>query len=125
MCPLSIADPLQSLITWVVVAYVVLTEKMPSMHKAYHVIAVLALDGFLVIMWLATFAAVAAKRAGYIYDVDVSSCYSDGSLVDSKTCFTKRGVILFESGLAMMAAIAGLGALVWYVCPAARCARID
>jgi len=114
-----------SLITWVVIAYVVLTEKIPPMHTAYHIIAVLALDGFLVIMWLATFAAVAAKRAAYIYDVDVDSCYSDGSLIDSKTCFTKRSVILFESGLAMMAAIAGLGALVWYVCPAARGAGMD
>lgn len=95
------------------VAYVVVTEKFPGARAAYHVIAVLSLDGFLVILWLATFAATAAKRAAFIYDVDVDSCYSDGSLINSKTCFTKRSVILFESGLAMMAAIAGLGALVW------------
>lgn len=109
----STTDSQQSLITWVVIAYIVLTEKLPSAHQAYNIIAVLALDGFLVIMWLATFAAVAAKRAAFVVDVDVGSCYSDGSLIDSKTCFTKRGVILFESGLAIMAAIAGLGALVW------------
>jgi hypothetical protein len=48
----------------------------------------------------------------------VSNCFDDGGLIDSKTCFRKRsllkrGVILFESGLAMMSAMAGLGALVW------------
>lgn len=105
----------QSLITWVVVAYVVLAEKIPSLHKAYHVVAILALDCFLVIMWLATFAAAAAERARYVYDVDVDGCYSDGSLIESKTCVTKRSVILFKTGAAMLAAIAGLGALVWCV----------
>jgi len=102
-----------SLITWVIVAYIVITEKIPSLHKAYHIIAVLSLDGFLVIMWLATFAAAAAERARYVEPIQVDECYSDGSLIDSMTCFRKREVILFKSGAAMFAAIAGLGALVW------------
>lgn len=67
----------------------------------------------MVILWLATFAAVAAKRARFIVDVSVSSCSDNGSLIDSKTCSRKRGVLLFKSGMAMMSAIAGLGALVW------------
>jgi hypothetical protein len=73
----------------------------------------MVLDGFMVILWLATFAAVAAKRAQFVVDVSVSNCYDDGSLLDSKTCFKKRAVILFKSGQAMMSAEAGLGALVW------------
>lgn len=90
-----------------------MAEKIASLHKFYNVVAVLVLDGFLLFMWLATFAAAAAKRARYVYDVDVSSCYDDGSLISSKTCVRKRDVILFKSGLAMFAAVAGVGALVW------------
>ncbi|KAG9254844.1 G-protein coupled receptor protein [Emericellopsis atlantica] len=104
-----------SLITWVVVAYVVLTEKLPALHKAYHIIAVLALEGFMVIMWLATFAAVAAERARYVVRVQTYGCFDNGSFLDSKTCLTRRddNVLLFKSGAAMLAAIAGLGALMW------------
>lgn len=68
-------------------------------------------------MWLATFAAVAARRATFNIDVNVRGCVDDGSAIDSKTCFTKRDIekraILFKSGGAMMSAIAGLGALMW------------
>ncbi|KAL2211391.1 hypothetical protein CC79DRAFT_1363695 [Sarocladium strictum] len=102
-----------SIITWVIVIYILVTEKVRSCHQAYHIIAVMVLDGFMVILWLATFAAVAAKRAQFVVDVSVSNCYDDGSLLDSKTCFKKRAVILFKSGQAMMSAEAGLGALVW------------
>lgn len=104
----------KGLFTWIIVAYIVVTEKIPSLHKAYNIIAVLALDGFLVILWLATWAATAAKRARYTVDVNVSHCSDDGSMIDSISCGVyKRGVILFKSGMAMLAAIAGLGALVW------------
>lgn len=101
------------MITWVVIAYIVLTEKVTPLRKLYHIIAVLVLDGLMVVLWLACWAAVAAKRAKYVYSVSVDNCYDDGSLVGSKTCFRKRSVIFFKSGLAKFAAIAGLGALVW------------
>lgn len=74
----------------------------------------LAIDGLFMILWLAAWAATAARRAKYIYNVNVNNCSDDGSLLNSKTCqIAKRGVILFKSGMAMLAAVAGLGALVW------------
>lgn len=68
----------------------------------------------MMVLWLATFAAAAARRSKYTVSVVTDGCVDDGSLLDSTTCnVVKRGVILFKSGLAMLAAIAGLGALVW------------
>ncbi|KAM0197822.1 hypothetical protein ACHAPQ_006073 [Fusarium lateritium] len=107
-----------AIITWIVIAYAVLTEKITSFRSAYHIIAVLCLDGLMVILWLAAWAATAAQRAKYVVPVNTYGCYDDGSLKDSKTCnIFKRddddNVILFKTGLAMLAAVAGLGALVW------------
>ncbi|CAM1504583.1 Fc.00g021740.m01.CDS01 [Cosmosporella sp. VM-42] len=104
-----------SLFTWLAVAYILLTEKISGLRNAYNVIAVLVIDGLLMILWLAAFAATAARRAKYVYDVSVGDCSDNGSLIDSKSCsvFGKRAVILFKSGMAMLAAVAGLGALVW------------
>lgn len=112
----------QSLLTWLGIGYIVLTEKIVGFRGAYHIIAVVVVDSLLVILWLAAFASMAAKRAAYVVPVSVSNCYDDGDLVNSKTCVRRRAidqmmkrsdVILFKSGLAMTAAIAGLGALVW------------
>lgn len=102
-----------AIITWIVTMYAILSEKVPTLHHIYHVVAVIVLDGVMMILWLATFAAVAAKRAKFVYNVSVDACFDDGSLFNSKTCFKKRDVILFKSGGDMLAAIAGLGALVW------------
>lgn len=74
------------------------------------------------ILWLAAFASMAARRASYVYTVSVGDCTDNGDLLDSKTCSTARSlehlekrnnVILFKSGLAMTSAVAGLGALMW------------
>jgi hypothetical protein len=99
-----------------------LTEKLPALRSLYHIIAVLCLDGLLLVLWLAAWAATASRRAKYVVPVNVGGCYDDGSLIDSKNCsivFKRDGenVILFRTGLAILAAIAGLGALVWYVAP--------
>ena len=90
-----------------------MTEKIRACHEAYHIVAVMVLDGVMVILWLATFAAVAARRATFTVDISVNGCFDDGSTFNSKTCFRKRDVILFKSGADMLSAIAGLGALVW------------
>ncbi|KAK5992434.1 hypothetical protein PT974_05838 [Cladobotryum mycophilum] len=106
------------LITWLAVKYIILSERLSVLRPFYNIIAILVIDGVLVILWLATFAAVAARRASFKFNVRVDGCFDDGSLFNSKTCFTKRqlmkrGVILFKSGQGMLSAIAGLGALVW------------
>lgn len=106
-----------SIITWVILFYVLFTEKITCWHKAYHVIAVIVLEGFLIIMWLATFAASAARRATFSVPATVSGCIDDGSAVNSKFCYRKRELekraYLFKSGQAMFSAIAGVGALIW------------
>ncbi|PTB68721.1 G-protein coupled receptor protein, partial [Trichoderma citrinoviride] len=102
-----------AIITWLVVLYAILSERVSTLHQIYHVVAVIVLDGVMMILWLATFAAVAARRAKFVFNVTVDGCFDDGSLFNSKTCFKKRDVILFKSGGDMLAAIAGLGALVW------------
>ncbi|GKU21595.1 unnamed protein product [Fusarium langsethiae] len=107
-----------AVITWIVVVYTVFTEKIPAIRSLYHIVAVLCLDALMLILWLAAWAATASRRAKYVVPVTVGNCYSDGSLIDSKNCsvFYKRdgeNVILFKTGLAVLAAIAGLGALVW------------
>ncbi|KAG6101911.1 hypothetical protein E4U30_000687 [Claviceps sp. LM220 group G6] len=106
-----------SVLTWIIVLYFLLTEKISSWHKAYHVVAVLALEAFLVVLWLATFAAAAARRASFKVQASTSYCYDDGSYINSLYCFRKRALekraVLFKSGQDMFSAIAGLGALVW------------
>ncbi|KAL2675623.1 hypothetical protein Neosp_011813 [[Neocosmospora] mangrovei] len=110
-----------SVLTWLAVAYVVFTEKIPSLRGAYHILAVLIVDGLLIILWLAAWAATASRRSKYVVPVTVGDCYDDGSVVNSKSCdvvfkraiHTKRDVILTKIGLAMLSSIAGLGALVW------------
>jgi hypothetical protein len=102
-----------AIITWIISLYAILTEKVPTLNEFYHIVAVIVLDGVMMILWLATFAAVAAKRAKFVFNVSVDGCFDNGSLFNSKTCFKKRDVILFKSGGDMLSAIAGLGALVW------------
>ncbi|KAI9170848.1 hypothetical protein HJFPF1_00322 [Paramyrothecium foliicola] len=80
-------------ITWLVVTYLLLTEKVAALQVAYHIIAVLSLEGFMIIMWMATFAAAAALR----------SSAGAGKDVQSWT----------DKGLAELSAIAGMGAVVW------------
>ncbi|RDA85930.1 hypothetical protein CP532_0804, partial [Ophiocordyceps camponoti-leonardi (nom. inval.)] len=52
-----------AILTWLAITYMTLTERLPSLRTGYHIVAVLALDGLLVILWLAAFAALAARRA--------------------------------------------------------------
>ncbi|GKT97147.1 membrane-associating domain protein [Colletotrichum tofieldiae] len=100
-----------SLFTWIIVLYAVLTEKIPSFRKLYHTYAVLALDLFLVILWLATMGASAARRATFVVPV-TASCSSDGSTINSGRCtILKRYIVMGKGALAMFAAIAGLSAL--------------
>ena len=83
---------------------------MRGLRSAYHLVAVLVLDGLLIIFWLATFADVAATRAEFDNYISVHDCQDTS---DGVQCLSKRFVVLFASGLAMMSAIAGLGALLW------------
>jgi hypothetical protein len=103
--------------SWAVLAYVILAEKLPSLNKLYYVFAVLGMEIFLVIMWLSAMGAVAAERAKYTYNVTIEDCYNDGSLISSSFCtvskrdIEKRAVVLTKRGMNNMVAIACLCAL--------------
>lgn len=108
---------LQVVLSWVGLAYILLTEKVASLRSAYIVYAVLAVDLFLTIMWLATMGATAHMRAAFKYTANISGCYDDGSLIDSMTCFKlrKRGFVAGPVGLAEMTTVACISALNLYV----------
>jgi hypothetical protein len=103
--------------TWVVVAYTLVSEKVPDARKLYNIWAVLALDLLMAIFWLSSMGANAALRASFIYDVTVKDCYNDGSTVNSNHCtivkrdLERRAAVAGSTGLAVMSAIAGLSAL--------------
>ncbi|KAK4098031.1 hypothetical protein N658DRAFT_488802 [Parathielavia hyrcaniae] len=104
------------LFTWIVVAYILISEKVPSARKAYNIWAILALDFLMALFWLASLGANAALRATFVHEVTVHNCYNNGQLVNSNHCETspaKRATVADEGGLAMMSAIAGLSALIW------------
>ncbi|KAK3349790.1 hypothetical protein B0T25DRAFT_249378 [Lasiosphaeria hispida] len=109
------------LMTWVVVAYALVTERVPSARGAYNIWAVLSLDLLMAIFWLASMGANAANRAAFKFDVDVEYCYNDGSTVSSNHCVVskrdleRRAAVAGSVGLACMSAIAGLSALVMFL----------
>jgi hypothetical protein len=39
--------------TWIICSYAILTEKIRVLQIGYHILAVIALDAFLLIMWFA------------------------------------------------------------------------
>ncbi|KAK4198741.1 hypothetical protein QBC40DRAFT_283177 [Triangularia verruculosa] len=105
--------------TWIVVGYILITEKVSGARAAYNIWAVLSLDFLMAILWLAALGSIAARRARFVYNVNVGNCYDDGSAVSSKTCnvykrsLEKRGAILTQSGLGLTSGAAGLSALMW------------
>lgn len=110
----------QSVLTWAILAYILLAEKVSSLHSAYNIFAVLSLDLFLVIMWLAAMGTNAAHRAAFIYPVEISGCVDDGSLIDSTTCYKKlrkRAFVAGPVGMAVMVVVAIGCAVELYVPP--------
>ncbi|KAH6713586.1 hypothetical protein BKA61DRAFT_44371 [Leptodontidium sp. MPI-SDFR-AT-0119] len=110
-------DIFTSLLTWLVVAYLLVTAYISSLHKFTHIFITIAANAGLVVFWLAAMGATARLRSRFKYDVNIYGCYDDGSAVDSTTCLVGRGLekraaVATKMGLSMMSAIAGLSALV-------------
>lgn len=103
------------IMTWIVVVYTVVTEKVSGANGAYNIWAVLSLDFFMTIMWLASLGANAALRATFRTPVNIESCYNDGSMLDSSTCtISKRAdgpAVAGKVGLALMSAVAGVSVI--------------
>jgi hypothetical protein len=104
---------LQGLFTWIVVAYELISEKVPSANGAYNIWAILALDFVMAVFWLASLGANAAQRASFNVTVNIESCYNDGSAISSNHCIVSKRAVADKTGLAVMSAIAGLSALTW------------
>ncbi|KAL2069839.1 hypothetical protein VTL71DRAFT_14518 [Oculimacula yallundae] len=108
-----------SLLTWLVVAYLLVTAYISSFAKFTHIFLVIAANAGLILFWLAAMGATARLRASFKYNVTVYGCYDDGSNIDSGTCIVgrseglqKRAAVATTGGLAILSAIAGLSALV-------------
>jgi hypothetical protein len=107
------------LFTWIVVGYMLISEKMTSAHGAYNIWAVLSLDLLMVIFWLASLGANAQLRSRFVHPVQIEACFNDGSATSSNHCIVSRSIVSKRAavagplGLALMSAIAGLSALEW------------
>lgn len=104
------SDILQSVLTWVALGYILLSEKLTSLRSAYNIFAVLGVDLFMTILWLAAMAVNARHRAAFVVPVEISGCSDDGSLVDSTTCWRlrkrERVFVANQVGLAIMVVVA-------------------
>ncbi|RWA14223.1 hypothetical protein EKO27_g860 [Xylaria grammica] len=99
------------ILTWIIALYAILTEHSTACRSGYNTWAVLSLDLFMVILWLASLGANAAFRSSFIYSVD-ADCYSDGSAVNSGHCVVyKRAAVATPTGLAVLSSVAGVSAI--------------
>jgi hypothetical protein len=109
---------MQSLATFIVVLYSLLTQHVKACQAAYNYWAVLALEIFAIIFWLSSMANLAATRSAFVFPVSISGCvnYGYGGICYKKrdTGSTKRDVA--TSGyLDMISASAGLAGLETFV----------
>ena len=87
---------------------------MASARGAYNIWAVLSLDLTMVIFWLASLGANAELRTQFTVPVNIQECFDEGSAISSKHCTVyKRAAVASPTGLALIGAIAGVGALEW------------
>ncbi|KAK4162910.1 hypothetical protein QBC43DRAFT_71422 [Cladorrhinum sp. PSN259] len=110
-----------ALFTWIVVIYTLVTEKVTSARGAYNIWAVMSLDLFMGILWLASMASNAALRGKFNVKVRTSGCYSTGSSLNSHYCSVYRrlvdkrsnaGALVSDRGLDIIAGIAGVSAII-------------
>ncbi|KAI1457809.1 hypothetical protein F4805DRAFT_165971 [Annulohypoxylon moriforme] len=101
--------------TWIIAVYALVAEKAISCRRAYNTWAVLALDGVMIVFWLAAMAAVANRRTKFTVSV-TASCYSDGSAINSGQCEVyKRDDVVgvaTDAALGVLSGIAAVSALV-------------
>jgi len=103
-----------SLATALIVLYAELSARLASWQAAHNPWAVLALDAVAVVFWLASMAALAAKRASFIYDTTVTACVNYGY---GGICYERRDGDLARRAVAtipyldMMSGAAGLAAI--------------
>lgn len=88
------------------------------LHKLYHIIAVLSLDAFMLVLWLAAWATTASRRAAISFIIDsVSEVISEGCDEDYGVfvgnCAGYHAAKEVKWRGDASAALAGVGALEW------------
>ncbi|OAA64034.1 hypothetical protein ISF_04743 [Cordyceps fumosorosea ARSEF 2679] len=108
-----------AVLTWVAVAYILVTEKVGAANIAYSIFAVIALDIFMVILWLATWALNAARRAqlGTIGGIGRGGgggqfCYN-GVCYDYRKRSIERRYTSYNTLSGLLAGVAAIGAFIW------------
>ncbi|KAI2642504.1 hypothetical protein GGS21DRAFT_498188 [Xylaria nigripes] len=107
--PLGIAIA-SGVFTWIIALYVILTEHAAGCRSGYNTWAVLSLDFFMIVLWLASLGANAAFRSSFVVPVN-AQCYDDGSLINSGQCTIYKRAVATELGLDVLSAIAGISAI--------------
>ncbi|ATY62897.1 G-coupled receptor [Cordyceps militaris] len=105
--------------TWLIVAYILVTEKVPAVNAFYTIYAVIVLDAFMIIIWLSTWALNAARRAslgnvgaGRINGGGGRFCY-DGICYDYKKRSIERRAMTWQTLSGLLAGVAAIGAFIW------------
>lgn len=99
-----IANMNKAIFTWIIVAYNIVTVRVPKFNEFYHIIAILALDAFMIIMWLATWARAADVAAA----LGAASRYYS---IFERSLETRA--LSWTAYKGIYGALAGLGALMW------------
>ncbi|KAI1186486.1 hypothetical protein F5B17DRAFT_359467 [Nemania serpens] len=99
------------ILTWIIALYAILTEHSAACRSGYNTWAVLSLDFFLIVLWLASLGSNAAYRASFVVPVN-ADCYDDGSAVNAGHCVVyKRAAVAGPEGRAVISAVAGVSAI--------------
>ena len=101
------------LFTWITAFYTILSERAAACRQWYNTWAVLALEGTMILFWLAAMGATANTRAAFRYNVQ-ATCTSDGSAINSGRCYvSKRNVgVASREALEVLSGIAACCAFV-------------
>ncbi|KAI1823538.1 hypothetical protein F4861DRAFT_313282 [Xylaria intraflava] len=109
------ADPLglaiaSGILTWIIALYVILTEHSAGCRSGYNTWAVLSLDFFMMVLWLATLGSNAAFRSSFVIPAN-AECYDDGSAINAGHCTVFKRAFATPTGLSVLSAIAGVSAI--------------
>ncbi|RYP64251.1 hypothetical protein DL769_006731 [Monosporascus sp. CRB-8-3] len=98
--------------TWIISGYSIVSEKVPAARHLYNTWAVLALDGLMIVFWLAAMGSLARYRGTFTIAV-MAQCWSDGSAVNSGRCTVyRRADVASHGALDVLSGTAGLCAVV-------------
>ncbi|XWW93375.1 hypothetical protein V2A60_001308 [Cordyceps javanica] len=107
--------------TWVIVAYIVATEKVPAINAFYTIYAVIVLDAYMCIIWLSAWALNAARRAalGNIGGGRISNGNGHGQFCYDGICYNyrkrsiERRAMTWQTLGGLLAGVAAIGAFIW------------